>query len=181
MQDKPNDLLLLTGKVLATIMQALMAIGGVVLIVLTPVLIAMQDQINAKLIEQVGEAAAALPLLSILGLFGLGLAMVGMAFIFFGKLRAIIGTVSDGDPFAPENADRLNLMAWLMLGMQLLVIPGSVIASHVADWAQQFEDAHVEIGSGLDINGILMIILLFILARIFKHGTAMQADLEGTV
>ena len=31
------------------------------------------------------------------------------------------------------------------------------------------------------LPGILMVIILFILARVFRHGAAMREDLEGTV
>jgi Fe-S cluster assembly ATPase SufC len=39
---------------------------------------------------------------------------------------------------------------------------------------------HGQVG-GLDMTGILLVIILFILARVFRHGAAMREDLEGTV
>ena len=102
--------------------------------------------------------------------------------MFFGKLRAIIATVGEGDPFAPANAQRLSRMAWLMLGVQVLTWPAALFAAELADWASQYEDFTLDLsGDGFDLTGILLVIILFILARVFRHGAAMREDLEGTV
>jgi hypothetical protein len=34
---------------------------------------------------------------------------------------------------------------------------------------------------GVDFGGIILVLTLFVLARVFKHGAAMREDLEGTV
>ena len=48
--------------------------------------------------------------------------------------------------------------------------------------AKLFEDHDgVTIDAGLDLSGIVLVVVLFILARVFRHGAAMRADLEGTV
>lgn len=181
MTDKPNDLLLLAGKILTIIMQAIMAVGAVVLVILTPIVILMQDKINTELVEEIGTTAGAFPLFAVLGLFATAFTMAAAAFVLFGKLRAIIATVGEGDPFNPENADRLSLMAWLMLGLQIVAIPAMGLALVVAKWADQIENSDVTVDAGLDLTGVLMVIILFILARVFKHGAAMREDLEGTV
>ncbi len=111
----------------------------------------------------------------------MGAAVVGTAFVFFGKLRQIINTVGEGDPFVPENADRLNMMAWMLLGIYLLGGAASGVALFVANWVRQIEDAQFTVAGGFDLTSILMIIILFILARVFKHGAEMREDLEGTV
>ena len=43
------------------------------------------------------------------------------------------------------------------------------------------ENADITIDAGLDIEGILLALILFILARVFRHGARMRDDLEGTV
>ena len=45
--------------------------------------------------------------------------------------------------------------------------------------ASQFKDATSDFGITLD--GILLAVILFILARVFRQGAAMREDLEGTV
>ncbi|MEL7219331.1 MAG: DUF2975 domain-containing protein, partial [Pseudomonadota bacterium] len=71
--------------------------------------------------------------------------------------------------------------AWLLLAVQLLSIPLAALALTLVEWAGDIEDVQFSIGDGFDLSGILMVIVLFILARVFRHGTRMREDLEGTV
>ena len=181
MKDKPNDLLLLAGKILTVLVQAIMVLVGGLLTVLLPVVLIFQDKIMTEIQADHAEVLSAFPAWPLAALFVLIIAVVALVFLFFGKLRAIISTVGEGDPFVPENADRLTLMAWLLLATQVLMIPVAGFGLMVAKWADEVENANVTIDAGLDIEGLLMVIVLFILARVFKHGAAMRDDLEGTV
>ena len=181
--DRSTDLLLLAGKVIAVFMQGAMAFGGLVLIFVAGALAIGHDAIQAELHADMDYADVVLPVFPTIGVMLVGLAILAALFVFFGKLRAIINTVSDGDPFVPANAERLSLMAWLMLGVQLLVLAAIPFALQLADFARKFgEHADINIdGGGFDLSGILLVIILFILARVFRHGAAMREDLEGTV
>lgn len=181
MNDRPNDLLLLAGKVLILLSQLFLAIGAAALIIVSPFVLFFQDRINAEIATKAAEVAGPLPVPALLGLFAIALTMIALLFVFLGKLRAIISSVGEGDPFVPENADRLSLMAWLMLSVQLLMIPAAGLGLFLAKWADQMEYSEITIDAGLDPSGILMVIVLFILARVFKHGASMRDDLEGTV
>lgn len=181
MQDKPNDILLLAGKVLTFLMQAIMAIAAIALPVSAVILLFVSGDIPAEIASETGAEVGPFPLVAVLGLLACAFAIVAMIFVFFGKLRAIIRTVGEGDPFVPENADRLSFMAWLLLAVQVLMLPAAGLGLILAKWADEIEHADITIDAGLDLTGILMVIVLFILARVFKHGAAMREDLEGTV
>lgn len=181
MSNSRNDPLLLAGKVLAIFMQGILAIVGVILALLTPVIVIFQDKINAEIQADHADVLTAFPAWSLAGMFLLIVVAIVLVFIFFGKLRAIIETVGQGDPFVPENAERLTSMAWLLFTAQLMAIPMAAIGLHIASWAQQLDDNSFEFDVGPDVTGILMVIVLFILARVFRHGAAMRDDLEGTV
>lgn len=181
MQDKPNDILLLAGKVLTYVAQIGLTLGGLAIAIAAPLMLIFNERVSIEFAQKVGEVSGGTFIAITLGLMVVAFAIIAAAFAFFGKLRAIIASVGEGDPFAPENADRLNLMAWLLLGIQLLMIPAMGIGLLFAKWADEVKNAEVTIDAGLDIEGILMVIVLFILARVFKHGAAMRADLEGTV
>ena len=181
MSSSKTDPLLLAGKVLAIIIQGLMALVGVVLAIVTPFVLFFQDRINAEIQAEQADIVTAFPAVPLAGLFVVIIAVVTLVFLFFGKLRAIIGTVGDRDPFVPENARRLSTMAWLLLAVQVLMIPAAALGMLVAKWAQQIEDASFSVDAGLDLSGIMMVIVLFILARVFKQGAAMREDLEGTI
>ncbi|NJO13957.1 MAG: DUF2975 domain-containing protein [Rhizobiales bacterium] len=185
MNDKPNDILLLAGKVLTVLMQGLMAVAAATLIITAFALLAASSSINAELLAEFGTKASPLPVADILGLFACALVAVVLVFYFFGKLRAIISSVGEGEPFIPENADRLNAMAWLLTALQVVKPVLGVAALPVAQWASAFEseDLHIstDFSSGVDLTSILMVVVLFILARVFRHGAMMREDLEGTV
>lgn len=181
MRDKPNDLLLLAGKVLAIFMQGAMVIGATAIVIATGALLFFRENLIAEYAEEVGDPSVVFPVFALLGVLIIGLAIVCALFVFFGNLRKIIGTVGEGDPFAPANADRLSQMGWLMLGVQLAVLPATALGIQLAQFADELEDVNFTIDGGFDLTGILIVVLLFILARVFKHGAAMREDLEGTV
>lgn len=181
MIDKTNDVLLLVGQVLAVIMQLVMASVGIVVALTLPIMLFFQDDINAEIAAEYGESLGAFPMLPVLGMIGLGLVAIGLTFLFFGKLRAIIRSVGTGDPFVPENADRLTMMAWLLLGIELLMVPFMGFALWIAKWLEPMENADFTIGSDFDLTTVIVIVVLFILARVFKHGAQMRDDLKGTV
>ncbi|MFB0612847.1 DUF2975 domain-containing protein [Aurantiacibacter poecillastricola] len=177
---KPNDLLLLAGKVIAVFMQIAMAVGGAALLVALPAILIFRDDVSEAFGSEADYLAS--PLLYLAGVMLIGLAIVAMLFVFFGTLRRIIATVGEGDPFAPANANRLSLMGWLMLGVQLSLIPATALGIQLARYADETEDMNLTVdGGGMDLTGILLVIILFILARVFRHGAAMREDLEGTV
>lgn len=179
MNSPGNDLLLTAGKVLTLLMQAIFVVGAAAVAFVGVALFA--DSINAEMRTEFGPAITDLPTAAVLALLALAAIVVGALFVFFGKLRGIIASVAEGDPFVPENADRLTAIAWLMLATYLLAAVMALVSALVIDWASQFEDVHFTATFGFDFTSILLIIVLFILARVFRHGAAMREDLEGTV
>ena len=182
-----NDPLLLIGKIFTIILQVAMAIGATALVIAIPAILLAQGTIEVEIAKELPGFEQDFPALLIAAIMAIGLSIVAMLFVFFGKLRRIIGTVGEGDPFQPENAKRLSLMAWLMLGTQLVMIPASAIAFQLARYADEIEKAGVEdvsfsfASGGFDMTAWLLVIILVILARVFRHGAAMREDLEGTV
>lgn len=178
---QPNDPLLLAGKILVILGQALMALAIAALLIALPVLWLNLGNIAAE-IQTEFPGAAPFPIGAISGVIAIACIMAGLMFFFFRKIMHIIQTVGEGDPFAPENAGRLSAMAWAMLAVQLLAIPLGGLALYVARIVDEYgEHADITIDAGLDLSGIIMVVTLFILARVFRHGAAMRDDLEGTV
>jgi hypothetical protein len=187
MDDKPNDLLLLAGRVLTYLIQAILVVGSLALTIAIGAVIFAQDTVMAEIAtkhaEKVNDAAslASFPTFTIVAMLILGLCMIAAAFMFFGKLRNIINSVGEGDPFAPENAERLSSMAWLTLAFYGAVAAMTLLAVSIEKWAQSVGDGDFSVSVDFDLSSLLMIVVLFILARVFRHGANMRADLEGTV
>jgi hypothetical protein len=104
-----------------------------------------------------------------------GLAAVPLNLIVLRRLLEMIDTVRAGDPFVARNAERLQVIAWAMLGQQILQLLVSLIASASSARAH---GVHVD---PLSTSGWLAVILLFVLARVFAEGATMRDDLAGTV
>jgi hypothetical protein len=105
-----------------------------------------------------------------------GLASVPLNYAVLKRLLAIVETVRAGDPFLAANAQRLQVIAWLLCVLQILSMIVGAIAKSV--WSP----AHpISVDAGFSINGWLAVLLTFLLARVFAEGARMRDDLEGTV
>ena len=105
-----------------------------------------------------------------------GLAAVPLNYIVLSRLLAIVGTVRAGDPFVAENAQRLQAIAWSLLGVQVLSMIIGSIGKSISTPAHP-----VVLDAGFSINGWLAVLLTFVVARVFAEGTRLRDDLEGTV
>ena len=115
----------------------------------------------------------------ILGLHAIavvGLVTIPLNYVLLKRLLAIVETVRAGDPFVAANASRLQVIAWVLLALNLLSIVIGAIAKTVSTPAHP-----LHINAGFSINGWLAVLLTFLLARVFAEGTHMREDLEGTV
>lgn len=172
-----HDPLLGGARALLTFLIAVLLIVAAGLIAAVLGLLVYRDTFLAELAEQYGSLAGRYDLVwAFEGLLLTGLALSLLAWRFLLLLRRIVDSVATGDPFAPENADRLTAMAWLTLAGQVAVIPalfiGAWISTILKDTDFEFE---------LSLSAILLALVLFILARVFRQGAAMRAELEGTV
>ena len=105
-----------------------------------------------------------------------GLAAIPLNHLLLKRLLAIVETVRAGDPFLAANAQRLNVIAWTLLALQLLSLVVGGIGKAVSTPAHP-----VNVNAGFSATGWLAVLLTFLLARVFAEGTLMREDLEGTV
>jgi hypothetical protein len=171
-----RDWLLTSARLLVTIILMLVILAGLGMITAAVCLPLFHERIFAEILEQTGKRVggdfivAAELFLAILFLMGF------LAFRWLGRLRRVIESVALGDAFAPVNAERLAEMGWLTVGIEALSLPAGAAAHYVTT---HLGKSHIDIG--LSLGGVLLALVLFILARVFREGAAMRADLEGTV
>ena len=175
---RPSDPLLTATKFATIAMKIALGIGIGVVVSVLPAILLNQDTVAAELAKDgkdvnvdglIAGLAVMLPLIAVL---------LAGAFWFVHLLGRIVDTVGEGDPFIPTNADRLRTMGWLALAIQLLTLPIGVAVARVA---KAVEDTPSDTSVGLDFTGLVLILILFILARVFRKGAAMREELEGTV
>lgn len=176
-----RDPLLMAAKGIAWFFTILLALVTVAILIGMPAVVVFQDNLMAELAGEgltVGKEAIGAILLLMAGMA----ALLALAVYFLVLLRRIIDSVGQGDPFAPENGDRLSRMGWIALATQFLTLPVAGIALWLEEQIGDASDkVNIDGDFGLSVEGILLTLILFILARVFRHGTAMRDDLEGTV
>jgi peptidoglycan biosynthesis protein MviN/MurJ (putative lipid II flippase) len=106
----------------------------------------------------------------------LGIAAVPIAHVVLTRLLTIVHTVGDGDPFVMENADRLQRIAWAVLGLELLHLAIGAVAAGAST-----NETPLDIDWNLSVTRWLAVLLLFVLAHVFEQGARMREDIEGTV
>lgn len=111
-------------------------------------------------------------------MLGLIAVILGMVFALLICLRRIVDTVDAGDPFVPKNAARLKAMGWQMVVLTVAMPALPPLASWINELLRE---PGVSEGFEFQPDGLLLSLVLFILARVFRQGAAMRTDLEGTV
>lgn len=166
-------MLILTRRILLTLLVLnWIAVAGFVLF--GGALLAMPEFMTARLSEDFGGNGDAVRL-ALVGVLAVGCVAAVPVHAIFTRIIAMIDTVRAGTPFAPVNADRLRQIAWAMLALQIIDLGYGWFAT-------QLSAATGEVMAWqFSITGWLAVLLLFVLARVFQQGAALQDEIEGTV
>lgn len=172
-----RDPLMGSARLLLAILIGLTIFGMVMLAIGAGAILTVQ---RAEILTQLAQAGA--PDSAVWAIVAVVVLLVGLLFLayrFFRELYAIVGSVNEGDPFQPENGNRLSRMGWLALSGQIVGLPIMAIVS----WFSQYipDEGGIEMDVGISGGGILLVLTLFILARVFRKGAEMREELEGTV
>lgn len=179
-----RDPLLAIAKGTLWFLMGIMLIAAVSCLVAIPVMHIYQNDITIALAKEAAPFPKGEFLWACSGILLLAAATVLIVFRVLQLLKRIVDTVGLGDPFVPNNAKRLTQMAWLTLAMQLVTLPIGALAVWVGTELEKSGAGHTELDGvdfGVSGNGLLLMLILFILARVFRQGAAMRAELEGTV
>jgi len=92
------------------------------------------------------------------------------------RLLTIVETVSVGNPFVVANAARLQGIAWAVLGLELMHYAVGILAASVSTATRP-----LNLRWEFSLTRWLVVLMLFVLARVFEQGARMRDELEGTV
>ncbi|MBA3853303.1 MAG: hypothetical protein C0503_02750 [Gemmatimonas sp.] len=106
----------------------------------------------------------------------IGLAGAALVHRLLKTLRAIVATVGEGDPFVPGNATRLETIGRQLLALELLHLAVGLATALGSSAEQPFD-----LDWSFSLTPWLTILLVFVLARVFREGTRMRHDLAGVV
>ena len=171
-----RDPLLAFAQFLVGALAGLFAFAGIMIAIgLGAVATVQRDYVFAKLaatgVSEAGYGAVLFALVLIIMLMAIGT-------FFMRELFRLVGSVEEGDPFRPFNADRLRRMGWNTVASQLILFALAAIAHSFGGYRQALlaEDAMLA-----GFSALLLTLILFILARVFRVGAEMRSELEGTV
>lgn len=170
---KPRDPLLAAARVVLIFLMSLLGFVTVLLAVLAPALAIMRGEVIAQLAEHNAPPEAAWAVVAALAL---GAVAAALGFLFFRNMYRIVDTVGEGDPFVPVNADRLSGMGWIVVAVHAVAIPLGAVVTWLASVTEGAKS-----DMSLSLGGLVMALVLFVLARVFREGARMRAELEGTV
>lgn len=118
-----------------------------------------------------------LPLERSILLFAVGsfCAYFGAFALIVGRLRAIFRTLIQGDPFQPENISRLR-----QIGLILATVTGGVWLWQT--WAARLAPGAMEPqGFGELLTPIFSVLVVFVLAEVFREGARLRREAELTI
>jgi len=165
-----DETILRLATVLVRVVIVALWVGLAVIALAVPGVVLWRGEVLAELAKEGMADGVAIP--ALLALMTGGAAILYAAIQFFRRLLAVMRTVRKGDPFVPENAARLRAMAWLLLAIEV----GGLAVGLFSHWA--FGRSN---GFEFSVTGLIAVLSLFVLARVFARGTAMREDIEGTV
>ena len=177
----PKDPLLAAARFIIAFFIVALAIGLAAIAIAIPAALLNQGAILAELTKD-GHTVVAPNFFTVITVTLLiAAAVLALGVWFLVLLRRIVGTVATGDPFIRDNGHRLSLMGWIALAGQAAAVPLGASVLWLAGMVEDHDSVRIDDDYGFSGGGVILVLVLFILARVFRQGAAMREDLEGTV
>jgi hypothetical protein len=106
------------------------------------------------------------------GLMAIGLYLGGVL-VIVGRLRRIFGTLTAGDPFHPDNVKRLRVVGAMLAGLEL----GRYAFRGGVAWLEPGS----RIQSGVSLTPWFSVLVVLVLAEVFREGARLRREAELTI
>lgn len=99
----------------------------------------------------------------------------GGVLVIVGELRRIFSTLTAGDPFHPENVTRLRIIGGMLAALE--------IGRHVvAELSRVLIDKEIRsVDTGLNLTAWFAVLVVFVLAEVFREGARLRSEAELTI
>ena len=164
----------LSRRVLTVLIKLNVLMGFLILALLIASLVAEGPVLRALGVRGPGDHSTLI--LAMRAIMVIGILAVPVTYIILTRLLSMVETVRNGDPFVAENANRLQTIAWSVMGLELMHVVVGIVAARVSTASQP-----LDIHWSFSVTRWLVVLLLFVLARVFDQGTRMREELEATV
>ncbi|MBO6688971.1 MAG: DUF2975 domain-containing protein [Hyphomonas sp.] len=174
-EPRKNSMAAFLSTVVTVIFWLAIVLGGFLFIILSIGLLGSLNggEIDLPLVEARADGVPAGRLVA--ALVGLVVFAPGIAYIC-SKLRQILSTLAAGDPFVPENAPRLTRIAIAIGLIEVIRMCSVLVLAATVDLGEGYV---ANININLAVWGA--IIVLLILAQVFKEGTRLREEEKMTI
>lgn len=103
-----------------------------------------------------------------------GALYLGAVLTILNRLRRVFGTLIAGDPFQPDNIPRLRLIGFVLAGMELgRYALNTMLLAIAPDMGWEMD--------GFNITGWFSVLVVFVLAEVFREGARLRREAELTI
>lgn len=118
--------------------------------------------------------------LTFIGVLGvLGILVINIFIIWL--LIKIMDTLTDGTPFVPDNAPRLNLIAWALIIYTPVAYIAKILVNLYVKNTFDFSSGEVVLLGEFNWQMLFMGLIMLVVAELFRKGTALQEHEDLTV
>jgi hypothetical protein len=103
-----------------------------------------------------------------------GTLYLGALLTILSRLRKVFATLTAGDPFEPENIPRLRLIGFVLAGMELARYALGALLLAIAPALSWEID-------GFNITVWFSVLVVFVLAEVFREGARLRREAELTI
>lgn len=106
------------------------------------------------------------------GLIAGDLYLIGVL-VIVGRLRRIFATLTAGDPFQPDNVRRLRVIGLVLAALEI----GRYVFVAVSTWLPGVERNE----QGFSLTAWFSVLVVFVLAEVFREGARLRSEAELTI
>lgn len=147
-------------------------VGGAGLLALAALLFAFNPSLLANVHLAGGAQYAERAPLMFGGLAAAGLYMASVL-VIIGALRRIFVTLTAGDPFHPENVNRLRIIGLMLAALEL----GRYAVWGISAWLPWVHDVR----PSFSLTAWFSVLVVFVLAEVFREGARLRREAELTI
>ena len=160
-------------KIILDVVYAALIVGaaGAAVLALAALLFAFNPSLLANARFEGVQYADRAPLM-FGGLLAASLYMA-IVLVIIGALRRIFVTLTAGDPFQPENVNRLRLIGAMLATLEL----GRYAVVGISAWLPWVHDVH----ANFSLTAWFSVLVVFVLAEVFREGARLRREAELTI
>ena len=111
---------------------------------------------------------------SLAAVLALGFGYIALLIVAVDRTRRVFSTMTAGDPFDPQNVNRLRVIGAALGAMELLGWAARIVAHALLPQAQGLR-------TSLNLTAWFAVLVVFVLAEVFREGARLRAEAELTV